>query len=312
MMMFSAVLTAISSAIFSAGSAAYPASDKVDNSRLSALREQEIDADFKDDDADFGWLSPGISSLIDVLGFRESLLNLRSGGASANKNPLEKIMQKQELINRLLITSVELQAVLAEIDAETARTGGYQRELEQRRYKMVRRSTTATFATSGVLTGIAAAINLLTNFSTILGNAMQIAGSLVSTSFPFYQSYKVSKQTSELPAHPTMLCQLFDRPTDVRTKLPDGIWRYLNADAPWSKGYTRKEFLISRWISLNYFQVGTLAGNKKLDLLCGKAGGNQIFSHQDMCDRISMLTDLRALISLMNKDIVEMLCLVQS
>jgi hypothetical protein len=220
-------------------------------------------------------------------------------------------MQKQELINRLLIISVEVQAVLAEIDAEIARTSGYQRELEQRRYKIARRSTTATFATSGVLTGIAAALNLLTNFSSILGNAMQIAGSLASASFPCYQAYKLSKQTSELPAHLTMLCQLFDRPTDVRTKLPDCIWRYLNAAAPWSTGRTRKEFLISRWISLNYFQVGTLAGEKRLNLLCGKLGEKHIFSYQDMCDRISMLTDLRALISLMNQDIVEVLHLSQ-
>ncbi len=277
---------------------------------FSGLSAKDIAAQAKTD-PDFPSLSPGASDTIDALKLRQSILELKRS-TDTSGDAVRLMLRKQELINKLIITSVEVQAVVAEIDGEIARTNGYQQMLEQRRYRIARNSTVATFMTSGMLSAIGSSMNISPKLSTVPGNTLQIAGSATDMGIPAWQLYKMNQISTEQVGNPTMLATLFDRPADGRTKFPETIWSYLNCQAPWAPQYSKKDFLIGRWIRLKHLpRRGGKFDTKKLDAVCGTLEPNQVLTYQDMIDQISMLTDLRAVIALMNQDIVEILHLVQ-
>ncbi|MGH9553716.1 MAG: hypothetical protein ACRD3W_30330, partial [Terriglobales bacterium] len=95
---------------------------------------------------------------------------------------------------------------------------------------------------------------------------------------------------------------------------PEGVWEYLNDPYPGSKtGETRKDHLINQWIRLGrIYPPNTNAGRQQAALLTGAVPMRRQISIDLLQDRTLMLSDLRAAISQMDREMLEIMRWVQS
>jgi hypothetical protein len=114
---------------------------------------------------------------------------------------------------------------------------------------------------------------------------------------------------------PRMLARFFGRQPNATEAIPsvypEEVWSYLNSAAPSNANnqsgiVTRREQLIAKWRSEGRInQDGSPRGERRIESLSGNISQLRKLSINELDDRLTMLLDVRATVSLMKRGLSE-------
>ena len=96
-----------------------------------------------------------------------------------------------------------------------------------------------------------------------------------------------------------------DAPEAIASDYPEEVWAYLNSATPAQPEMgTRRELLIAKWRSEGRIeQDGSPKGERRIESLSSNISHVRRLSIDELSDRVAMLLDVRATLSLMKRDL---------
>lgn len=234
---------------------------------------------------------------------------------------IESISDTQELIqltqkaqNILIRTSLEIDFVLAEIDAEQNIYSEVLSSFQSSRDKLVARLNAGSFILNGALWAVNGALAIPTpqhpNYA-IQSGIVGICAGLVPSIASGYALKVYSGKHKRSEADPNMLAKLFDRPINENIDYPKSVWEFLNTSPAGetgseSSGKTRRDQLVARWISDKNIPSFTDKSNKKeIDILTASASQKRGLSIDNLNVRLVMLEQLQGELAKMKRLLME-------
>lgn len=259
-------------------------------------------------------LSPEAAQVADqirVADLLKKLADLKTDQTDTAPN-LESLVLRQEITERVLAASLDIDSVNAVIDSEVEQIRDIRSDLQSRRDKAQNIINIASLVTGGVSGVIGTAMQFRSSTSK-LGNGVTVGGGATSVVMALIGIHKQNGGRSTLGNSPRMLARFFGRQPAaeeaVKSEYPDDIWSYLNsADPSGADQGTRKEQLIKKWQTEG--RVGpddSPKWRRKLEFLTDNTPQPAKLSIDDLSDGITMLQDVRAKVSLMKRDLGEIL-----
>jgi hypothetical protein len=226
-----------------------------------------------------------------------------------NPNNVQLLSLRTQLVERLFMSTMEMQMVMAEIDSEVTRTNEIKAYLESRRDKAIRLNNIANFVTGGGLGVLGNALQYMPNeFS---GETTELVAGVVTMGLAGAAIKQQNGEKQSLDRAPNMLAQLFDRESaSSHTRYPPAVWKYLNAVPPThgKATLTRRQLLFRKWERFERIEHrGNPASERKIELLAGTVPQRRAVTIDLLDDRSAMLTDLRAEISSMSHGLLELM-----
>lgn len=145
-----------------------------------------------------------------------------------------------------------------------------------------------------------------------LGNGIGVGGGAGSVALSVI-GLRMQGGRRTLGDSPRMLARLFDRQPSATEAIPsvypEVVWSYLNAPAPSQPNTgTRREQLIAKWRSEGRIQPdGSPKGERKVESLSSNISHMRKLSINELNDRVAMLQDVRARVSLMKSGLGEIM-----
>lgn len=260
-------------------------------------------------------LSPEAAQVAEEIGVAPLLIRLESlsGGPSADGSrvSLESLAVRQEITERVLSTSLDIDSVNAVIDSEVEQIRGIRADLQAKRDKTQNIINVASILTGGVAGAITSAMQFKP--STVnLGNGIGVAGGAGSVVLSIL-GMRLRGGRKSLGNSPRMLARFFGRQPDATEAIPsgypEGVWAHLNSAEPSQPNMTtRREQLIAKWRSEGRInQDGSQKGERRIEAMSSNISQLRKLSINDMSDRVTMLLDVRATVSLMKRGLSEIL-----
>jgi hypothetical protein len=221
----------------------------------------------------------------------KELVELQNGKLD-EEDSIYCLVKKQEIFNRLLLASIELQSIAAELDCESERSKQLANYLDQINDTRVQKLTITSVVT-GAATAIITSVSKDHNTQVVVG----VMGSLISAVFGGLAAIS-SKKMVEVKHYRNLLADIWYDP-EKSTVYPPFIWYVLktkefNAD----KSISIIQSLKIRWIEEGL--VDGLNDRKKEDLFFGEGGK---YHADDLHTRTSMLNQLKAEIRSINENL---------
>ncbi len=236
---------------------------------------------------------------------------LRELYGSKSASEQRKMMLRQKIQETILESYFDAESVKAEADREELRLSLLRESLISRRDRNVEINNAGNFILSGTLNTVGAALGFPKSANPFSGNLNQMLGGVVSTGMSMYAlKQNVGGKTGGKGA-PTILAELFGRPTDFRTSYPESVWRFLHGKSLEFPEKTRLQLLEESWISRHYLEPhGSALETTKVDAMCGKPGIRM--SINDLSDQISMIAEIEAVTELMDHHLRDLLRMIDS
>jgi hypothetical protein len=218
---------------------------------------------------------------------------------------LEELSLRQQITEAVVVASLDLDSVVDEIDNERAQIVELQSILLARRQRAIGTTNLATLALS---TGLGALSGVL-QFSDItkgVGNAIGFAAGGISTLLSFHslRQQHAGKRPAWVLA--SMLAPLFSEPNG---DYPAMIWAYLNSPAP-RRGFASKQrgaIVGATAASRALPPLDSPQAKPKIALLKGTDEANKRLDTELLAERAAMLADVRDAVSLMKRDLGDLL-----
>lgn len=259
---------------------------------------------------------------LNLLPILSRLQELRAKASQQNGgNSIESLSDRQELLELtqkaqsiLIRTSLEIDFVLAEIDAEQNIYSEVLSSLQGSRDKLVARVNAGSFILNGALWTVCEALAIVSplhpNYA-IHSGIVGIAAGIVPSIASGYALKAYSGKHLKSECEPNMLAKIFNRPTTQDIEYPKSVWTFLNT-APagetgsTSSGKTRKEQLIDRWISDKNIPSFTDSSNsKEIDIITATASQRKGLSIDNLNVRMVMLEQLQGELAKMKRLLME-------
>lgn len=262
-------------------------------------------------------ISPGAHELAQQLGLTETiekLLRAQAHGpyAPASQEYVEVLSYRQQLMETVLSTILEIHGVTAAIDYEISQNSDFRAYLEDRRDRAIKYNTIATLITGGISGALGNALDMNPSVKVEdAGDILEMAGGGVTTALGFLALRQEGGEKRKLPGTPNMLAKLFDRPTTETTEYPRSVWEFLNAVPPGVQGKeTRRQRLVKRWISLGLLESPRSATWRyQVEHVTSTTPRHHKITIDLLEKRIMMLSDLRALVLQMERGLHDLLTL---
>lgn len=262
-------------------------------------------------------ISPGVHELAQQLGLTETiekLLRAQAHGpyAPASREYIEVLSYRQQLMETVLSTILEIHGVTAAIDYEISQNSDFRAYLEDRRDRAIKYNTIATLITGGISGALGNALDINPSVKVEdAGDILEMAGGGVTTALGFLALRQEGGEKRKLPGTPNMLAKLFDRPTTETTEYPRSVWDFLNAVPAGVPGKeTRRQRLIKRWVSLGLLESPRSATWRyQVEHVTSTTSRHHKITIGLLEKRIMMLTDLRALVLQMERGLHDLLTL---
>jgi hypothetical protein len=257
-------------------------------------------------------LSPHAEQISGILGVKpllEQSFRLRSARPSGTPMGLEELSLRQEILERVVAASFDVDGVLAEISEEQARINEVSNFLQGRRDKGVNLASLASLITgSGVGIGVSA---LQFNSSTAnAGNGIGVGSGIASTVLSLVGIHLQKGPASPVGSTPNMLAVPLARNPVLYSNYPDPVLAYLNSVPPGEtpdRG-TRLQQLLQDWKKLGRLDSpDTPTGKKQVDLMTSSQNPKLKLRIDDLGNRALMLADVAGRVSLMKRDLAELL-----
>jgi len=261
----------------------------------------------------------GELNLTDLLG---RLQKLKEHDKHKRGAPLsaESISIRIEITEVVLTTMLQCQAVIAQIESETATTVEIQAAMQGQRDRSSRTNAKANVLANGGLSSIGNLLQI--PFETapdsryeFPGEIVEAAGTIMATGLGAIALQQSKGGGLSAPVEPNMLAKIFKRPNDSKTEYPDVIWQYLNsvpADAQ-ERGVTRRDLLVQKWIELGRLPaINTEQGRLYARMVAGTVPQNKTITIDLLENRKAMLLDLRAEVNQIYKELLNIMLVVRA
>jgi hypothetical protein len=215
---------------------------------------------------------------------------------------------RQKIYERVMMTSLQVDATTASIDNEIARSTEVRGFLVDRRDRNVTRANLLSALLGGGLGATSAGLQLSSKQTNATAGT-GIAGGAISAGLGLYGIRAQRGDTRALDAESNMLAQFFDRPELPTSHYPPLIWQFINEVAPSDPGHlTRRERLIHTWLELKRLDsLTTRSGRIKIERVTSMPDQHLSLTVGDLEDRIAMLQDVRAKLSYLKRDLADLL-----
>lgn len=213
---------------------------------------------------------------------------------------------RQDITDIILTTMLEVQSVTAKINLEISQGDDIRNYLEDKRDKAMKYNAVANIVAGAVSNVIGVALQM-PKISEMPGEIVELVGGSGQMGFGTLALMQQDGGKQRLQARPNMLAKLFDRPIAANAEYPPNIWAYVNSPVEGSK-LSKRAQLIEGWK-----QVGLLPDPKKgsynnqVLMLTGTASGRYHLTLDLIEDRAIMLADLRAVLSQMDSNLLELM-----
>lgn len=224
------------------------------------------------------------------------------------------IESKLAVVQKLQRVILEIDFVLAEIEAEQNIYTSMLSNLETMRDKKVAKTNAASFVSNGALWAVCEGLAIPSYKYPGLSVESGING-IVAGVIPSFFSLWAMKQTSgkhmTSEVAPNMLSKIFGYPASGEIDYPDCVWVFLNTVPPHdTTGRTRREQLIDRWVSdKNIPDFTDVDSKSQLDAITASVPVKKGLSISMLSTRTAMLEQLKAEIMKMKRLMLE-LCMV--
>jgi hypothetical protein len=268
-------------------------------------------------------LSPNSLQVAQIIGLMPVLTKLQSlreqvngtRGASPSLASLalrqdycETQLQARQSIEQ---TNLEIDYVLAEINAERNLYAEILSSLIAKRDRAVAHSNAASFYTNGVLWAVGEAFDIPTYRAprlSIPSGTISILAGIVPSFFSLYAMRQYNGKKLDSEAEPNMLAKLFDYPINPEVDYPPSIIGFLNTIPPdGSVKKTRKDQLVDRWLTDQNIPSFTDRKNKAvLDGITGAVSHPKALSIDVLTARQDMLQQLAGEVMKMKRMLLEL------
>lgn len=227
--------------------------------------------------------------------------------------PERRAIIRQKINETILESYFDAASVQAEAEREQNRLEALRQTLTNARDRSVEINNAANFIASGTLNTLGSSLGFSNRLPAFPGNFYQMLSGVVSTALSMYALKQNAGGKTYGQGNPTVLAELFGRPTDEAVVYPESVWRFFHGQSPQVPGKSRIEHFEDIWIRRGSLEPhGSKREQLKLDLVCGKKFSKKVVSIDDLSDEIYMLSDVSALSLLMSHHLRDLLRTIDS
>jgi hypothetical protein len=245
-------------------------------------------------------------STAELIGITTSLKQLRSlSGGTAADDRWQILWLHQDIYERVMAASLQVDATIAQIDNEIARANEVRGYLSDRRDRTVSRDNLLSVIFGGAIGATSSGLQLSSSLDKPAA-AVGVGAGAFSAGLALAGIHAQPGKTSlfEFPAN--MLAEFFDRPELPNSQYPSIVWTFLNETAPAGPpGVTRRQELMQTWVRVQ--RINSLGDAVKIAHVTSRPSDLFKLSIDDFEDRAAMLQDVRARISYFKRDLGELL-----
>ena len=258
-------------------------------------------------------LSPEAAQVAGQIGVAPLLERLLGGkGAARSPMSLESLAVRQEITERVLSASLDIDSVNAVIALEIEQIRSIRSDLQSKRDRAQNIINVASIVTGGAL-GVANTALQFKSSTANVGNGIGVGGGAASVVLSIVGIHKQRGGRLPLGDSPRMLAAFFgrrpDAPEAIGSDYPEKVWSYLNSATPSQPEMgTRREQLTAKWRSEGRIeQDGSPKGERRIESLTSNISYARKLNIDELSDRVAMLLDIRASVLLMKRDLSEIL-----
>jgi hypothetical protein len=246
--------------------------------------------------------------IANILGISDMVLNARTLRAQTpcRATPtIEELAMRQEILERVTVSSLEVDGVLAELNNEQARLSELSSALQSRRDHSLNLVNVANLVTG---TGVGIGVNALQFSSSTanIGNSLGVGSGVASTVLSIIGIRRQRGPLAAVGRVPNMLAPLFGQTAKLNSYYPPIVMTYLqSAPAGQPKGSgSRLDRLMMQWKQDGRTEpVGTPKSIKKITKLTSSSDDKIALSIDDISDRTAMLSDVAGEVALTKRDL---------
>jgi hypothetical protein len=239
------------------------------------------------------------AELISVSAELSQLQKLSANPGSADRWQI--LWLHQRISEQVMAASLQVDATIAQIDNEIARSNEVRGFLADRRDRAVSRANLLSVLVGGAVGATASGLQLSSNLTKPAAGVGIAAGTL-SAGLALAGIREEKGKSHRFDFESNMLAEFFDRPTLPNSQYPATIWIFLNEPSPTGQtGLTRKQELLQIWVRVK--RIDSLSSTEKIDHLTSQPSEMLNLSIDDFEDRGAMLQDVRARISYFKRDL---------
>ena len=247
-----------------------------------------------------------LAKILGIGGRIADLAQARARRAPGDPPTAEEVSIRQELLEDVERTSLDVDSVLAELSSERNRLGDVMTSLQNRRDRTVGRLNTAALLAGSGLAGIISATQFhsMSNRTQDVGDAIGIGSGVASTVLSILATRRQSGPSATVGEAPNMLAPLLGGTPVLNTYYPPSVKAYLET-APVEDGASegsRLDQLKASWATTG--RLDSSADSRKISAVTASGNDKSTrVSIQDLTDRIAMLGDVMGRVSLMKRDL---------
>ena len=263
-----------------------------------------------------------LASELSVVDLLTRLQTLKEHEKHKHGTPLspESTTLRLEITEVVLTTMLQCQAVIAQIESESAETIDLKSAMEGERDKSSRTNAKANVWANGSISAVGNMMQM--PFETVAdsryefpGEIIESAGTIMAAGLGSLALHQSKGRTLSADIEPNMLAKILRRPNDPKTEYPDVIWRYLNSPPAGAKSTSpsRRDLLIARWVEQGRLPpVDTDKGRFYTRLVAGTVPQKKSVNLDLLQNRMAMLLDLRAEVNQIYRELLNMMLVVRA
>lgn len=244
-------------------------------------------------------------AVLDAIGLRGALEEIRQHAAAGDSDSATVLKLRQQVLERVLMASFQVDQTLARIDAEASHAADSRGVLESQRERRDTELNIATFVTGGALGALGSAMQLTSGLDRA-GQAVGIGAGVATIGLSvaelrnhgsrrvFRSPYNMlaevlNGQPNELSQYPALVVAYLHAPEDEDGQLPDNEPPAIS--------------LANAWHRLGRLQENGHGQGASLRSVTTSPAEGQKLTIDELSDREAMLRDLHGSVALLKRDL---------
>ena len=245
-------------------------------------------------------VSESTAKLIGIYADVTELQKLSSANPPADR--WEILWLHQRIYEQVTSQSLQLDATISRIDNEITHASELHSYLTDRRDEVVNRANLLGIIVGGGAGAAGSSMQFSSDHIAKVGNALSLGGGVLTVGLGLFGLHAENGKSIRFDFDSNMLAEFFDRPTQPDSHYSKIIWTFLNQPSLNDPtGPTRRQQLLQTWVRVR--RIESLGDASKIERLTSEPSDTIKLSIDDLEDRIAMLQDVRARISILKRDL---------
>jgi hypothetical protein len=257
-----------------------------------------------------------LSQQLGILPHLEKLQQLSERDKRRRGEPTspETTTLRLEVVEVVVTTMLQCQEVIGQIDSEIAEANESAALIATKRDKVIKLNNLAVLFANGIISYTGTMLQMPETISEQPGEVLEAGASAMSAGLGALGMIQQSGMKLSCGIRPNMLAKVFKRPNTEETEYPDVIWSYLNEPLPGvTGGRTRRELLIERWEKIGHLPDDHKDKERAYKrVVAGTVEQKKTVTLNMLGDRVAMLADLRATVSQIYKELLNLMLTVRA